>query len=133
MSILVGWWYKTRFSLLHIQTFVEKKIIEIGLELVIFNKKLLSSKNSTFFTSEKNTSNLKQKNSFHSSIVVLTKTNRSSEVVVGNIHRPILKLHTNPQHKWQLSDVYSFLVFSWTHEDKGTPLKQRFTFTGLIQ
>ena len=78
---------------------LKKRKIEIGLELVIFNKKLLSSKNSTFFTSEKNSSNLKQKNSFHSPIVDLTKTNRSSEVVVGNIHRPILKLHTNPQHK----------------------------------
>ena len=41
-----------------------KKKIEIGLELVIFNKKLLSGKNSTFFTSEKNSSNLGEKKLF---------------------------------------------------------------------
>ena len=78
---------------------LKKRKIEIGLELVIFNKKLLSGKNSTFFTSEKNSSNLGEKNSFNSSFVALTKTNRSSEVAVGNIHQPILKLHTNPQYK----------------------------------
>ena len=43
---------------------LKKRKIEIGLELVIFNKKLLRSKNSTFFTSEKNSSNLKQKKLF---------------------------------------------------------------------
>ena len=41
-----------------------KKKMEIGLELVIFNKKLLSGKNSTFFTSEKNRSNLGEKKLF---------------------------------------------------------------------
>ena len=55
----VGWSYKTRFLLLDVQTFVEKRIMEIAFELVIFNKKLLNSKNSVFFTSEKSGSTSK--------------------------------------------------------------------------
>ena len=57
-SNLVGWSYETRFSLLDAQTFVEKKIIEIGVELVIFIKKLLNSEHTVFFTSKKVGSNL---------------------------------------------------------------------------
>ena len=43
---------------------LKKRKIEIELELVIFNKKLLSGKNSTFCTSEKNRSNLEGKKLF---------------------------------------------------------------------
>ena len=53
VSNSIGWPYKTRLSLLDVQTFVEKRIIGIGLELVIFNKKLLTGQNSFFFLHQK--------------------------------------------------------------------------------
>ena len=76
---------------------LKKRKFEIELEFVIFSKKLLSGKNSTFFTSNKNSSILGKKTSSHSSFLVPTKTHRSSKTVVGNFQRPLLKLHSNPQ------------------------------------
>ena len=76
---------------------LKKRKFEIELEFVIFSKKLLSGKNSTFFTSNKNSSILGKKTSSHSSFLVLTKTYRPSKTVVDNFQRPILKLHSNPQ------------------------------------
>ena len=78
---------------------LKKRIFEIGLDLVIFNKNFLVVRIQFFFTSDKNSSNLGEKTSFQSSIVVLINTNCSSEEVVGNIHHPVLNLHTNPQCK----------------------------------
>ena len=78
---------------------LKKRFFEIGFDLVIFNKKLFGGKNSIFFTSDKNSSNLRKKCPFYSPVVVFIKTNCSSEVVVGNIHQPMLNLHTNPQDK----------------------------------
>ena len=51
------------------------------------------------------------KNSSHWSVVPLTKTERSSKLVVGNIDRPMHKLHCNPQNKFQLFHVWAFLVY----------------------
>ena len=85
---------------------LKRRKFEIELEFVIFSKKLLSGKNSTFFTSNKNSSILGKKTSSHSSFLVLTKTHRCSKTVVDNLQRHLLKLHSNPTNT-----NYSFLTF----------------------
>ena len=90
---------------------LKERIIEIGLELVICRKKTLNGKNSTFLTSEKIGLIQETKNSSHCSVVALTKIERSSKLVVGNIDRPMHKLQCNPQNKFQLFHVWTFLVY----------------------
>ena len=111
-SNLVGWSYKTRFSLLNVQTFVERKNnwnrTRIG---DLQKKKNFACKNSTFFYIRKKGLIQEKKNSSYWSVVALTKTERSSKLVVGNIDRPMHKLQCNPQNKFQLFHVWAFLVY----------------------
>ena len=62
---------------------LKERIIEIGLELVICKKKLCMVRIQLFFTSEKIGLIQETKNFSHCSVVALTKTERSSRLVVA--------------------------------------------------
>ena len=62
---------------------LKKRKFEIELEFVIFSKKLLSGKNSTFFTSNKNSSILGKNSSSHSSFLVPTRTTCQTDYMWG--------------------------------------------------
>ena len=87
--------------------FLKKRIIGIGLELVIFIKKKLSMVMSQFwFLRQKRWHIIREtKNSSFSSVVVLTKTGRSSKEVVGNFERPI------PHYNWTHKRIAAFFLF----------------------
>ena len=90
----------------------KKNIFEIELEAVINIKKTLTAKNLIFFTPQKKRSSiLETKNPSHASVVVFTKIERLSNVLVGNLDQLELKLESNPQQKFQLSHVSRFLAF----------------------
>ena len=90
---------------------LKERIIEIGLELVICRKKTLHVRIQLFLHQKKIGLIQETKNSSYCSVVALTKTERSSKLVVGNIDRPMHKLQCNPQNKFQLFHVWAFLVY----------------------
>ena len=69
------------------------------------------------------------KNSSYCSVVALTKTERSSKLVVGNVDRPMHKLQCNPQNKFQLSTFELFLFISWEDKDKESPFFVKLSFS----
>jgi len=123
VSHSIGWLYKTRSSLLDIQTFVEKKNHWNRTRIGHFHQKNFWLVRTHFFTSEKIDQIWETKNSSFCPVMVLSESERSSKVVVGNIERPkpnySSKVQLNPQHKFNFSHVCIFILF-WNGITKTT-------------
>ena len=115
VSHSVGWPYKARSFLLDVQTFVEKKNHWNRTRIGHFHQKNFWLVRTHFFTSEKIDQIWETKNSSFCPVMVLSKSERSSKVVVGNIERPkpnySEKVQLNPQHKCNFSHVCIFILF----------------------